>query len=202
MDEVRQGDTAVDVGAFVGLYTVALAKRVGPQGFIFSFEPDPTNFPWLNRHIMLNHVENNVKLYCAALGDAVQDGYFAAGRGPESSMGAESEGGIKVHVTTLDEEFPKQRIDILKIDVEGFEEKVLRGGMQLLKDASRCPRTIYVEVHPYAWKRAGTTSTSFLCLLKECNYGASTLSGQPVYNVNCLGKIVAHKNAVDQRRPS
>ena len=56
MAQVRQGDTVADVGAFLGVYAIAAAKRVGPRGSVVALEPDPANFKWLRRHVALNHV--------------------------------------------------------------------------------------------------------------------------------------------------
>src|ERR1039457_3574457 len=58
MGEVRAGDSFVDIGAFHGLYTVAVGKRVGKEGRVYAFEPDPANFSFLKEHITLNHLEN------------------------------------------------------------------------------------------------------------------------------------------------
>jgi len=54
MDEARIGDVVVDVGANIGLYAIALARRVGTGGRVHAFEPDPANFLTLDRHCRLN----------------------------------------------------------------------------------------------------------------------------------------------------
>lgn len=100
---------------------------------------------------------------------------------------------LRVRVTTLDDEFPTQRVDLIKVDVEGFEEKVLRGGTRLLKDPSRAPRALYIEVHPFAWKDVRTGSDSLLRLLRDCGYQVTTLEGQPVDFIDSYGEIVAEK---------
>src|SRR3989338_2011163 len=79
MGSVRTGDIVVDVGAFVGLYTVALAARGGPQGSVTAFEPDPANFRWLRRHVTLNHVEERTRLFQAAVGARVGESRFVWG---------------------------------------------------------------------------------------------------------------------------
>ncbi len=190
--DARPGDVVVDVGAFVGLYTIALAKRVGPHGSVVAFEPDPTNFAWLQRHVVLNRVQHHVTLVRAAVADRAGEAGFLS-RDNESHLGDVQKGGLRVPVTTLDEEFPTQRVDLLKVDVEGHEEQVLRGGMRLLSDAARGPRTIYVEVHPYAWKGVGTSSESFLQLLSICGFDVSTLNGQPVVVIDRYEEIVAQR---------
>ena len=75
MDEARVGDVAVDVGANIGLYAIALAKRVGDSGRVHAFEPDPTNFRALDRHCRLNQVTTRVVPHQLAVAGA--DGRLA-----------------------------------------------------------------------------------------------------------------------------
>lgn len=196
MSNVAEKDVVVDVGAFIGLYTIALAKRVGPEGSVVAFEPDPASFKWLQRHITLNRVQDRVRLIRAAVGDHAGKTSFVEGMDSQSHVTRETQAnGQQVSITTLDEEFPAQRVNLLKVDVEGFEEKVLAGGIRLLKDSARCPFIIYIEVHPFAWKEVGTTSESLLKLLKECNYGVFNWAGQSVEKISSYGEIIAYKNS-------
>jgi Met-10+ like-protein len=54
MDAVRPGETCLDIGASVGLYTLGFARRLRGNGRVFSFEPDPSSYEILQRHITLN----------------------------------------------------------------------------------------------------------------------------------------------------
>jgi FkbM family methyltransferase len=192
MEEARIGDVAVDVGANIGLYAIALAKRVGTGGKVHAFEPDPANFKSLDRHCSLNGVTRQVVLYQAAV--AQEDGRvpFERGRGSESRI---SSGATAFHIdcVCLDSVFADGRVDILKIDVEGFEEAVLRGASQLLSEPTRGPRFIYLEVHPYAWRDMGTKSESLLTLLAECGYVVEDSSGQPVKQIEAYGGVCARR---------
>ena len=97
-------------------------------------------------------------------------------------------------MVTLDEIFGQRRVDVIKIDVEGYEEKVLEGGRSLLQDHARSPRRIYIEVHPFAWNGVGTTDSSLLHLLKHVGYCVFDLGGQPVRKIESYGEIIAYKN--------
>src|SRR5262249_44264687 len=68
MRNVRTGDKIADVGAYIGLYTVALAGRVGAVGKVTAFEPDSTNFRSLKEHTILNKVTDRVHVKNAAVG--------------------------------------------------------------------------------------------------------------------------------------
>jgi FkbM family methyltransferase len=192
MDEARIGDVVVDVGANIGLYALALAKRVGTEGRVHAFEPDPANFRALDRHCRLNGVTGQVVLHQAAV--AQKDGRvpFETGRGCESRIGSGATA-FQIDCVCLDSAFACERVDILKIDVEGFEEVVLRGASQLLGEQKRGPRFIYLEVHPYAWRELGTTADSLLTLLTERGYVVEDSSGQPVKQIQSYGGVFARR---------
>ncbi|MDH3444405.1 MAG: FkbM family methyltransferase, partial [Deltaproteobacteria bacterium] len=69
MREIRPGDTFVDVGVFIGLYTIAVAKRVGAAGRVVSFEPDHFNYLAAKNNVELNGLEDRVDLLPIAVGD-------------------------------------------------------------------------------------------------------------------------------------
>jgi FkbM family methyltransferase len=194
--QVQFGDIVADVGAFIGLYTIALAKRVGPSGKVVAFEPDPENFTTLQKHVDLNNVSDRVELIQA--GVCAQDGAvpFESGMGSGShiSFVKATNSTQMVRCVRLDTIFANSNVDILKIDVEGYEEGVLQGGINLLSDGKRSPRVIYIEVHPYSWKAVGTSSESLLNLLGRCNYRVYCLDGQSVKQIKSWSKIVAYKN--------
>jgi FkbM family methyltransferase len=194
MQCVQPADVVADVGAYVGLYTLALAQRVGPRGKVIAFEPDPDSFDGLSRHVALNGLTGNVELCRAVVGR--EDGVvaFAAGRGSESRVAA-ADGAcaerLMVRVVRLDSVLRDDRLDVLKIDVEGYEELVLQGARGLLSDNLRKPRAIYIEVHPYAWSEPMTTSESFLDLLREFGYATYFLSGEVVQRIDRYGEVLA-----------
>ncbi|MBA2526448.1 MAG: FkbM family methyltransferase [Pyrinomonadaceae bacterium] len=198
MSEVRPGDVVADVGAYIGLYTIALAKRVGPTGHVVAFEPDPANLAALREHVSLNSLAGGIELRPEAVGASTGRVRFAAYASSESSVMSsadESTAGNEsmVECVSLDHVFPRARLDILKIDVEGYEERVVEGAMSLLKDGSRGPRAIFIEVHPYAWHETGTTSESLLGLLENCNYQVQDLAGKPVERIEEYGEVVAYR---------
>src|SRR3989344_3364089 len=58
MKNVKRGDVVLDVGANIGYYTLLFAKLVGPEGIVFAFEPDPTNFSILKKNVETNNYTN------------------------------------------------------------------------------------------------------------------------------------------------
>lgn len=193
MRDLKPDDTFVDVGVFIGLYTVAAAQRIGALGRIIGFEPDRANYAAAAEHVELNAVGDRVTLIPRAVG-AVNDivsfqCHNEMGRVVERSDNCQS-----VECVTLDSAFADEKIDVLKIDVEGYEEHVLRGATTLLQDSARAPRVIYVEVHPYAWAEMGTSSETLLGLLTGAGYGVANLDGTPVTSISEYGEIIARRD--------
>jgi FkbM family methyltransferase len=193
MTEIRPSDLFVDVGVFIGLYTVAVAKRVGSEGRVVGFEPDSTNYLAAREHVRLNGVEDRVELIQAAAGPCDEFVSFKPGGDMAHVSSDPGDATCKVECVTLDKVFIGKRVDVLKIDVEGFEERVLQGAAGLLKDAERSPRAIYIEVHPYAWPEVRTSSDSLLGLLDRCGYEARSVEGRSVKKIAAYGEIVARK---------
>jgi len=191
MTEVRMGDTFVDVGAFIGLYTIAVAHRLGGSGRVIAFEPDGRNFSLLQEHVRLNRLERSIELRRAAVSD--KDGrscFLADGSSEARLVSLDRKDAALVDVVTLDRAFAGDRIDILKIDVEGYEEMVLRGAKSLLGSPTR-PRAVFVEVHPYAWASLGTTGESLIGLLENAGYRVETPRGYPINSIDGYGEIIA-----------
>lgn len=193
MSNVQPSDIVADVGAYIGLYSITLAKRLGPAGKVFAFEPDPANFEVLKQHVQLNHVQERVELLPFVVGQENGALSFKTGGQSQSSINTNAEENNKtVKSVCLDSIFNHKRLDILKIDVEGYEEFVLRGAEKLLQDTKRKPRLIYIEIHCYAWPELGTNWDSLLKVLFQSGYQASQLNGKSVEAIDYWGEIIAY----------
>ena len=194
MTRLRPDDTVADVGAFIGLYTVAAAKRLTKGGKVIACEPDPNNAAVLRSHVALNRVADRVEIIEAVVSDRVGEVPFQSGQESQSRVKTKpTDGANMVASVTLDHVSADRALDVVKIDVEGHEEAVLRGACRVLQRHDHAPRVIYIEVHPYAWATPGASSTSLLSLLRGCGYEVTTLDGQPVTQINTHGEIVACK---------
>jgi FkbM family methyltransferase len=194
MGEVRAGDHVAEVGASMGLYALAFAGRVGAAGHVTAFEPDPESISALEANVGVNGWQDRVTVVRAAVGQCSGQVRFASARGQESRIEMRPEvrdGVIAVPVVTLDDAFAGRRIDVIKIDVEGFEQQVLEGARTILTDVRRRPRAILVEVHPFAWTDAGTTSASFLGLLDEMGFRVEDMEGAAVSRITEYGHVIA-----------
>lgn len=133
----REGGIVVEIGANIGTHTIALSEIVGKTGRVYAYEPQRIVFQTLCANIALNSLEN-VECYQTAISD--EDGflflpdirYDVAG----NFGGIEVErfdDGHKVPVSRLDDLLDVPRLDFMKIDVEGMEQKVLSGAQSLVK---------------------------------------------------------------------
>ncbi|MBY0371388.1 FkbM family methyltransferase, partial [bacterium] len=130
---LKKGGTAIDVGANVGATAFVLARQVGEQGRVHCFEPGPGFAARLRRNLELNPaLQRALEVHEVGLSDKPdtllwsEDPLFP-GNGFFGKRGRE------IPVVTLDTALPNlERLDFVKIDVEGMEHKVLAGAKALL----------------------------------------------------------------------
>jgi FkbM family methyltransferase len=159
---LRPGDHAVDVGANVGAYTLLFARCVGLAGRVLALEPAPEAFRGLVRHVALNGFGAQVTALSVAASDRAGAACLAVDgfQGTNHLVSGASAGSaaIEVRTETLDELCERERITpaLVKVDVEGAELAVLRGAAETLR--RRAERlSLFVEMHPAAWREAGMT---------------------------------------------
>ena len=197
MARLAPGDVFVDVGAHVGLYTIAAARRVGPAGAVHAFEADPDTVRSLVAHTSINGVDGIVRVHPGAVGDHAGTIGFDARHDSESAVApsscASDDARSEVALTTLDEALEGIAVSAMKIDVEGYECHVLRGARNLLVDEQRAPRAVYIEMHPFAWPRYGATFDDIRDVLESAGYRLRQLDGTEVRTVDTWCAIVAER---------
>ncbi len=169
---LSEADVFWDIGANVGLYTLPVARRVGPSGSVFAFEPMPRNLEVLRRHIAMNGI-GNVIVVAAAVGDEIGTMRMAEGETP-SEFHADPAGTLSVPSITLDSwqvESKSPLPRIIKMDVEGAEAAVLRGAKNVVVQARPL---IYVALHG---ERQRLECREFL---ERCDYNLHSLQREPI----------------------
>jgi len=164
---IRPGDVVFDVGAHYGYYTLLSSALAGPQGKVFAFEPSPENIPRLKKHLSINQC-NNVDVLELALSDhqgtARFDNHAGSGTGHLAP-----DGGVEVEISSMDalsSRLPAP--NVLKIDCEGAEVEVLKGGEKTIQISKPA---IFLSMHGDALKQ-----TCF-SLLDSWGYAATSLHG-------------------------
>ncbi len=148
----RPGMCVLDVGAHVGYFSLLFSVRVGPQGCVNTFEPNPANVTKIREMLKLNQCVN-VQLFPVAASDCSEQVRFVTehtGQMGHIATGpaAASEGCVTVEAVRIDEvarQHEFRRVDLIKLDVEGAEAKALAGMAELLR---RDKPVIVCEWHP------------------------------------------------------
>jgi len=181
-EELNEGNFVLDIGANIGLYTLAASKIVNDSGFVFSFEPDPKSFANLKHNIERNMIQNVVlinkavssntgsaHLFCSTSKTHRVFNYLTRNEGS-------SEQTIDIKTISLDDFFKtrSQKVDVIKIDVEGWEFEAFKGMTNLIKTNSTLK--IFLEFNPYTLTRSATNIPEFINFLHS--------SGFIFYNIN------------------
>jgi len=165
LEACQPGMTFLDVGANVGYYTALAIPRLG-MGRIIALEPDPESFRYLQQTVAANGRSNTI---CLQKGAAAEKGtlmLFASdsNRGDNRLYANEFPGTkTQVEVTTIDgllKELQIPSLDLVKIDVQGFEGHVLRGMETTLRQRGRL--VMLMEFWPFGLKSAGTSAEEVL----------------------------------------
>ena len=156
--------SVVDVGANIGIYTLHAARAVGDTGSVFSFEPTPRTFGILQGNVDANGFSARVDLRSAAVLDerSTMPLYVQEVRcGLNSLYGPDGGQSVLVETVSLDEALSGvPSIDLIKIDAEGAEPRILRGMRHII--ATNPGLQIFVEFAPSLLLRAGTQPADFL----------------------------------------
>lgn len=169
---LQPGMTALDIGAYYGLYSLIASSKVGSAGLVIAFEPSPNQRKRLRWNLTFNR-SKNVRVEDVALSSSegqseffsVLDGGggFSGLRRPDVTMKVQA---IQVPTTTLDSYLKEHRgktVDFVKIDVEGGELDVFKGATDLL---SRPPRPVVLcelqDTRSEAWGHKATDTAAFL----------------------------------------
>ena len=141
---LRPGDFVADVGANNGFTGILFARAVGASGRVVGFEPSPANLEAARENIRLNDV-GNFELVAAAVGAAPGTVSFDPGFG---NGAVAAKGPVAVRQVALDDHFRDQRVDLLKLDIEGCELEALRGARRLLARHPALAIEIHVALYP------------------------------------------------------
>ena len=169
-EEIHEGDIVIDVGANIGYYTLIFAQLVGSSGKVFAFEPEPKNFEILKKNIEINNYQNIVaeqkivsdksgivKLFIAEHGIV----------GHRINQQKSSQKFIEVESIILDNYIKKlnldNKINFIKIDVEGSEPKVLEGAKEIMQKSNQLK--IFTEFNREAVKKYSVEPKEMIDLL-------------------------------------
>jgi FkbM family methyltransferase len=161
------GAVVVDAGANIGIYSQFLSRCIGPTGLVHSFEPSPDNF---KRLCAAANKLSNVRLSQAAVGErSGESKLYISEKLNVDHRTYKADGNLRRSVPTemvaLDDYFkPGQRVDLIKMDIQGYELHALRGAKRVLEENADI--TLLLELWPSGLEQAGVTWKDFVEMLK------------------------------------
>ena len=148
---LRNDDTFIDIGANIGWYTIIASTIITPPGSIIAFEPRPETAANLRLSLEENRLTDLVRLFEAGLADHAQQAKLTWLAGTDNPGGSHLGSGdsvgsefAEISLITLDS-LELSRCDVIKMDVEGAEFRVIKGGEQTLRAQQPL---ILSELHP------------------------------------------------------
>lgn len=174
----RPGMTFVDIGANVGYYTALALAHMKGSGRIVALEPDPENFGFLQKTVTANTAGNSgVHIDCLQKAASDHHGLMtlftcSENRGDNRLYANQlADASCEVEVTTVTsvlKELDIHCVDLIKMDVQGYEGHVLRGMAEFLQSSPAI--TLLSELWPEGLRSAGTDPVRFLSTLSELGF--------------------------------
>ena len=132
----RKGDIVLDIGAYVGMFTLKAARQVGDAGMVIAIEPNPSNISYLRKNV---EALKNVSVAEEAILNRVEVGklYISGVSSQCHSLIYHHKKSIDVKMNTLDnlaEDLRLPKVDFIKMDIEGAELQALEGARGILKN--------------------------------------------------------------------
>jgi FkbM family methyltransferase len=170
---LKPGDTYVDVGANIGTTLIPAAKSVA-DGHVMGFEPHPKVFSYLEENVLLNDLKENVKLKNCALGNKRGHATLSDKREDDINRVNSAGEGIAVPLSLLDD-FTEDlvKVNLLKIDVEGYERFVVEGSKKTLKKTD----CVYFEISEEHFSKFGYSVKDLLLMLEAAGFSLFVKAG-------------------------
>lgn len=171
---IKEGDTVIDIGANIGYYTLKFAKKVGENGKVYAFEPDPKNFEILKKNVDLNGYKN-IYLFQVALSNRIGDDLLFLNDENHGDhqlyRSEETRKQVKVKTETLDKFVENEiikKIDFIKMDIQGGEFNALMGMKRTLNNNPQIK--MITEFWPYGLDAAGFSPREYISNLRSLGF--------------------------------
>jgi len=200
---VKPGMIVFDIGANVGAHALPLARLVGPSGHVYMFEPTDWALKKLKKNISLNPELSHVTVERIVLSDQNVSGQQYSIRSQWHADGVEGkeEEGL-IDYITLDSYCAAhniKQVDFVKLDVDGFETRILRGGKKMFESLRPA---LLIEMSDYWQSQVGDSAEAMIEALNDAGYHylyedslkpipdilayINTLEGKNTVNVVCV----------------
>lgn len=199
---LKDGDVAIDVGGQIGYLSIIMATSANRHVQVVSFEPEPGNINSFKQNIELNTLEN-VTLVEKAVSDHAGKIklYLSSDRnaGTHSTVFVEgnvSEEFVEIDAVTIDDEVSSRgidRVDLIKIDVEGGEIDVIRGSVKTLMSFQP---VVITELGDALQKARGFSTDEFKLFMEDHGYNCYTILNDGTLRSTAVGDFHLMDNVV------
>ncbi|MDX2171537.1 MAG: FkbM family methyltransferase [Bacteroidota bacterium] len=178
---IKKGDTVLDIGANIGYYAVMLSNCVGDNGKVYCFEPDKTNF---------NHLEKatanykNISILNKAVGPKTEKIKIYTSKelnvDHRTYQPEEYDKVIEIDAVSIDDYLTRgtepiqvQKVDFVKIDIQGFEMQAIQGLKKTLENNQHIK--LISEFWPYGLSKAGSSVSEYFTFLQSLQFNCYLL---------------------------
>jgi len=185
---LRPGMSVVDVGAHVGYFSVLMSRCVGKTGRVTAFEPDPDHFRLLCANVLVNACDQVEARRLAITNEKEQARLYRSRTNPGDQRLHPVAGrpSIAVACDSLDRQLGPAGLDLVKMDCQGSEPRILKG-MSGLIERNRDRLCLLLEFAPGLLAQSGCSVEAFSQLLRSA--GASTFLVETSANVAHLVEL-------------
>lgn len=165
---IGEGDTVLDIGAHIGYHTLICARAVGRRGRVFAFEPAPDNLAVLRKNVEGNGYRNvSIEQKAVAKRGGTIRLYLSEDTSVDHRTYNLHDGrrSIEVEAVRLDDRFAEERVDLIKMDIQGAEADAIQGARELLRRNKTVD--LVTEFWPVGLREYGVEPEGYLSLLVE-----------------------------------
>lgn len=168
---IQPGWTIVDVGAYIGYFTILSAELTGKSGSVLAFEPNPLCIKILKRNLNFHNIAN-VQVYDYALGnkEKISKIYLGAewSSMTKSNLNKNEVDSATVKVKALDKVLGDKKVDFIKMDIQGHDFKAFQGAKRLLQRNKDI--VLHLELWPKGIESSGDSPIAMLDFLKDLGF--------------------------------
>jgi len=199
---ITKGMNIIDIGANIGYFSILFSKLTGDSGKVFSFEPEPNNFQFLLKNIQANNSSNIIPFnkavsnYDGKINLFLSRSNIGDHRMINFNSDREVRNRIEIESVKLDTAIPKdQKIDLIKMDIQGSEMKAIDGMKRILGENNKM--VLVTEFWPYAIKQSGYEPEDFFNVLNTYGFKIYTLEGSSKIPVAKDFKMIHKYSSLD-----
>lgn len=191
---ISSGSVVIEVGANIGAHTLTIAKLAGASGMVYAFEPTLYALNKLNHNILLNpHLKKNITVETQIVSDHSEQILklpIKSGWGRFSNSSSNNTEIVDKKTISIDSYVEKmgiKKVDLIKIDVDGYDFKVLSGAKKTIE---LFRPIIFIELCEYALQERGDSINDIFKMLLKFNYIPFFENGTKVDDVHEVHKII------------